>query len=450
MNRSFFTPWLFPSILFLHCLPAQETVSLVPVEKTGMEGLHFGRGAYGRVLAPPGQGRPDGPPPLMLPVTGVRPSLTLEGQDLVLAAGGSNRKQCLGKETDLVLGPRDAPLPLHLVPFATPCVDELRPKTPIGRSWLVYRTDGMRGEYRGHGFLLFDSDLNGAFTDIGTDRILIGYSTVPLLLGKVLSLGGDLYEPVPGADGKSLALKPYGGPKGTIDPVGCCQLPIKPTWVVVASADGGEFLAEGSQGPITVPAGSYYFRHALLGSTLEALACDALPPGWGRPGRKEGAGPEFTIAAPKGPDTRQHSSSDRREWNVPSWGAPLRLHLMGQGFADLEAPAGTSSSSQSRRGSWLIIQIDRILVRGTWGEVYDDARAGPAARLGEVFPFGSAPFAIHTLDGRGKKTKKQRWVFADRGPFLSKPSTRLDTRSVTAEVKLPLFGPLERTVPIAE
>ena len=195
-----------------------------------------------------------------------------------------------------------------------------------------------------------------------------------------------------------------------------------------------QFLIVAEEGPVSLPAGSYTLGHALLGGEFEVLGPATDPSG-----RK---------AAPPGESLQEAwVRVEENTKHAPSWGAPFCLHPLGPGLPDLEG-AGPGTWSRSSQNSWKIFHVDRVLVRGVAGEIYDEPRKGPSARVEGLHSFLGTSFLIFLQDEKGRIKDKEKWNFKKKGSYTSPPSTTQKVVSLLVSVNLPPFGKLERKVPL--
>ncbi len=125
----------------------------------------------------------------------------------------------------------------------------------------------MKGTIAGIDVRLFDENLDGKFTQDGSDSISIGNApAVPLL--KRVCIGTTFYDLTVSPDGKTIDYAPANDVK-----TGLVELPIKSPalkCLVFASDDGAYDLV--AQGKTGIPAGQYHFVYGLL-----AQGGDACP-----------------------------------------------------------------------------------------------------------------------------------------------------------------------------
>jgi len=129
---------------------------------------------------------------------------------------------------------------------------------------------------------VFDANVNGRFSDVGADGIrvgetgaktgVIGFRGNAPKLGRVVEVGGELFDIKVKRDGASLVLKPHAGERATLA-LGT-EEPVVAASLVLAHAEGLVTCRVTSGDEATLPAGKY----RLLGSVLVLR-----PPGDERP-----------------------------------------------------------------------------------------------------------------------------------------------------------------------
>jgi hypothetical protein len=133
---------------------------------------------------------------------------------------------------------------------------------------------GLRGKIGDWSVTLFDSNVNGSFSDIGIDGIRVTEGKAPApargrsftpgsgKLGSLIAVGGELFSIELKQGGASLKLTPYAGEKATLTLE--TKEPVVAAALVLAHA-GGIFTCQAtSNSATTLPAGKYRVQRSRL------------------------------------------------------------------------------------------------------------------------------------------------------------------------------------------
>ena len=133
------------------------------------------------------------------------------------------------------------------------------------QGWRFAPGGALRGKILGERIQLIDQNLDGDYTDVGEDAIIVGRGKIASFLSQVISVNGTLVELSVSNDGSSIDYRPYTGPTGTLK-LGPCETKAKVLSAVVRSVDGRYCfdLAKSQEGP-TVPAGNYTLLSGAIG-----------------------------------------------------------------------------------------------------------------------------------------------------------------------------------------
>ncbi|MHC5057475.1 MAG: hypothetical protein ACYTKD_22605 [Planctomycetota bacterium] len=191
----------------------------------------------------------------------------------------------------------------------------------------------LRGKVGDATVTLFDSDVNGSFSDVGRDGILVTEGKTPApaqflpagpgRLGRVAAIGGELFNIEVKRGGASLGLSPYEGEKATLT-LKTRELVQQAT--LMLAHRGGLFTCQVASGAKTVlPAGDYTIVQSQLGLKLPQ---DGKP----APSIVErflgggGGGPDVAMLAGGG-DATTPVVTMRAGENEVSPGHPLKLEF---------------------------------------------------------------------------------------------------------------------------
>ena len=123
----------------------------------------------------------------------------------------------------------------------------------------------LTGKILGERIQLIDQNLDGDYTDVGEDAIIVGRGKIASFLSQVISIDGALVELTVSSDGTHVDYRPYEGPTGTLK-LGPCETKAKVLSAVVRSTDGRFcFDMAADQEGLVVPAGTYQLLRGAIG-----------------------------------------------------------------------------------------------------------------------------------------------------------------------------------------
>lgn len=150
-----------------------------------------------------------------------------------------------------------------------------------GRHLMLASTAHLAGTFRGARLSLYDTNVNGVFGEIGVDGIKIaeggrtraapGFRAMTVasgagMLGRVLAIGGELYNAEVVEGGRALRLSPYGGEKATLSLK--VDKTVKVAHLTLAHTGGLFFVRAVPGQKLLVPAGTYRIDEARLSLAL--------------------------------------------------------------------------------------------------------------------------------------------------------------------------------------
>ncbi|MHC4935494.1 MAG: hypothetical protein ACYTGJ_04670 [Planctomycetota bacterium] len=123
----------------------------------------------------------------------------------------------------------------------------------------------LRGKVRGETIQLIDQNLDGDYSDIGEDAVIVGRGKIASFLSRVIAVDGALVELEIPEDGRSIGFRPYTGAQGTLR-LGPCDTKAKVMSAIVRSEDGRYCfdMAKVQEG-LEVPAGEYRLVSGVIG-----------------------------------------------------------------------------------------------------------------------------------------------------------------------------------------
>lgn len=221
--------------------------------------------------------------------------------------------------------------------------------------WYFVRHCYMTGKVGDIAVYLIDDDSDGRYGEYGEDAIAFGQTSYASPLGRVVNLGGKLYEVKVNQSGTVLSLKEYEGPTGRINVVTGYNCKGRLSWAVFSNGNGCFFdLANGSA-EVEVPVGEYVLHTgcAETGSQRAFMAKGNMKP--------------FKV--------------EEDNTTVVSWGMPLKIDF-----------------TYTVRSGNVGVEYSSIKIFGSGGEEY--VRFGPRYLV---------PKILVRCAKTGKKIGKARW-----------------------------------------
>ncbi|MDQ7778668.1 MAG: hypothetical protein RDV41_03030 [Planctomycetota bacterium] len=168
-----------------------------------------------------------------------------------------------------------------------------------GVSWQFLRHCWMAGKVANLPFALIDDSNNGKYDDYGQDSFVVGDSKYATPLGKVASLGGQLFNLEAKEHGTSVKTKPYEGKTGYLDM--SSQYKCVGKLMVAIVQCGQNFFDASGKDPLLVPVGSYSFLWGVISNGKQSAVI--------QPGKM------VAIEVKEGETTKV------------AWGMPVRLEI---------------------------------------------------------------------------------------------------------------------------
>ncbi|MDQ7780037.1 MAG: hypothetical protein RDV41_10055, partial [Planctomycetota bacterium] len=224
-----------------------------------------------------------------------------------------------------------------------------------GGGWMFQRSCTMAGKVSGATLSLVDDNNNGSYDDYGVDGIVIAPSTYAIPMGKVVSLGGKLYNFEAIESGMKTKVKLFEGETGTVDMASGFKCPAK---LVVAVIQCGQNFFDVSAGPVVVPVGTYTFYWGIISNGKQSA--------W----MQRGSMPEMEVKA--------------GETAKVNWGMPLKFEFDNKmpGAGQLKVAPGDFKIFGAAGEEYMNFETKRIFpqveVRGKNGNMVGKGATGEA------------------------------------------------------------------------